>query len=1496
MSLTPNEKDLLAKKSDLEGILKPDANDILHLPDITISLAENQQGYTTSGLSKDGLVFAGGGTITGITSSSGNSTTLAASQSAVSAKQDQLTAGTNITIQNNVISATGGGSNVTVTPIQNEGKQVATISVDGTSSTLYSGKTVYTGTTVPSASLGANDDLYIKYEGQGTTSFEDLTLTANTANQVPITNFSNYLTISFHLTSTNWSGYADVEEDIVDIPNYPSTITVFEYNAFNNVALSKYDNGIYIHLNGGIPNTVTQFTGTYASYEPTNEYIKINNEWQEISIGGGGASALANLTDVNITTPTDGQGLVYNNTTQKWENGNVSSASSIDTLTDVDLTNLSNGQILKYNSTTQKWENANESGGGGGTSNFTETSLFTGGVSGTTTFTLSDNFNNYDYIAIYYSNSDSTTNYQDIKLYPSSLLNAHIGDSVNILGLANDAWYYYFTVTSTTQLTYAKSNAGWITDIIGLKYGSSGGGSTTTVSVIPKVLTGTNIADITVGNGNTTDIYDYAYFDGSGYYETPFKVDTDHEYEIIFEANYDATMAVIGTYAGANYFHLTIYNNYWYVGTNSGEVHPSTYTTGKHTFKTDSSHTYLDDTQFTSYIPAVVNNYITIGARENTYLYKGKFYEFKIKSISTGNVLYDLVPGMRGTTKGLYDLISDTFVECSFISNMGTKTGTSGGVTTQLYAPSIEANPSGTATDSLSSIEINGTIYNIEGGGSGGNPELEETALLTTPITAEGTYTLLDNIEDYDFVSFVSGVSNEADIRLLAVSDMLNMLDDNLVINCAGTNGRWFNVTALSGTSITITKAGQTIIHSIMGYKIKGGGGGGDASPNITLLNDGTITDGQYVLSEPISNFDEINFIIQYRNEYINSKNYYPKDLLRLSSSSTDPYGVTNFLIEDYGQRYLYCQYIDETHIKPLEIFSVLKGIYGIKYKGGGGSSAMKLTQAEYDALTQEEKENGTIYFINDPVPEVKDPVQLIERVFAADSHITSSSSYSNDYPAWAAFNGTNSGGKRNPTTNTVWIAATGDTTPWIQYHFDEPYYLSKLEIHIYSHYSSDGNGYQGNLYILGSNDGSTWTNISSTGEAVTMDTGPSATSDSGSGLATVVKLEYDLNNSQKYEYIRLQGDEAWNVYYGIACDFDNIYVYGGTELDSSKKIYYMDTCYLDTNPTPTSSHNYSTAEQKIGTWIDGSPLYQKTIFTSSMSANTSAVIDASLTTNNIDYFMGSELSYIVNNSYRGSGYQIETKLTDNGVILDNNNVPSTVTSLSEIYTTVRYTKQAPKNITLLHFDNDLTDSCGTIWNIRNTAPVISTDQAKFGTSSLKFGGDGYIYSDVMTKFKFGTSDFTIDAWIYPTSTARQAFFSMAPVNGGDYRIGVDMFLGSSANQWFSTTGSNWSPINSDGSTGRGSIALSTGVWQHIALVRSGTRLITFIDGQIAKENTISASASVYWGGADTLRLGSWGTGGQNGGYLYSGYMDEFRVANYAAWTAAFTPPTEPYS
>lgn len=45
--------------------------------------------------------------------------------------------------------------------------------------------------------------------------------------------------------------------------------------------------------------------------------------------GGGGSSTLSGLTDVDISNPTDGQTLVYNATSGKWENGAGGSSSGV---------------------------------------------------------------------------------------------------------------------------------------------------------------------------------------------------------------------------------------------------------------------------------------------------------------------------------------------------------------------------------------------------------------------------------------------------------------------------------------------------------------------------------------------------------------------------------------------------------------------------------------------------------------------------------------------------------------------------------------------------------------------------------------------------------------------------------------------------------------------------------------------------------------------------------------------------------------------------------------------------------------------------------------------------------------------------------------------------------------------------------------------------------------------------------------------------------------
>lgn len=59
-----------------------------------------------------------------------------------------------------------------------------------------------------------------------------------------------------------------------------------------------------------------------------------NKEWNSFSTGGGGSSmediSLANLVDISLTNPVDGQILIYNGETGKWENNNNSFNSNDD--------------------------------------------------------------------------------------------------------------------------------------------------------------------------------------------------------------------------------------------------------------------------------------------------------------------------------------------------------------------------------------------------------------------------------------------------------------------------------------------------------------------------------------------------------------------------------------------------------------------------------------------------------------------------------------------------------------------------------------------------------------------------------------------------------------------------------------------------------------------------------------------------------------------------------------------------------------------------------------------------------------------------------------------------------------------------------------------------------------------------------------------------------------------------------------------------------------
>jgi hypothetical protein len=193
-------------------------------------------------------------------------------------------------------------------------------------------------------------------------------------------------------------------------------------------------------------------------------------------------------------------------------------------------------------------------------------------------------------------------------------------------------------------------------------------------------------------------------------------------------------------------------------------------------------------------------------------------------------------------------------------------------------------------------------------------------------------------------------------------------------------------------------------------------------------------------------------------------------------------------------------------------------------------------------------------------------------------------------------------------------------------------------------------------------------------------------------------------------------------------------------------------------------------------------------------------------------------------------------------------------------------------------FDNGPNNFKLTLRNtpsIQAFSPFGSVGEATPLSYSNYFNGStDYLNVATSTQFGFGTGDFTVEFWAYPTVNARQDWID---ITNGTQRVLV--YYSGSAITFYSV------PPNSAAITGP---AMTLNTWQHIAVSKQSGSTKMFVNG--TQVGSTYASSQDY-GTTNAVTIGK-----DSAGSTYvTGYISNVRIVKGTAlYTTNFTPSTTP--
>ena len=159
---------------------------------------------------------------------------------------------------------------------------------------------------------------------------------------------------------------------------------------------------------------------------------------------------------------------------------------------------------------------------------------------------------------------------------------------------------------------------------------------------------------------------------------------------------------------------------------------------------------------------------------------------------------------------------------------------------------------------------------------------------------------------------------------------------------------------------------------------------------------------------------------------------------------------------------------------------------------------------------------------------------------------------------------------------------------------------------------------------------------------------------------------------------------------------------------------------------------------------------------------------------------------------------------------------------------------------------------------------------------SVYFDGTGDSLTVSGSGFNISTGDFTAECWFNITGPF---FYDVVFSSTAAYQTTNNLRLGTNVSE------NKLILANHLGIFLTASSTFVTGVWNHVAVVRSGSTVTMYQNGVSVGSTTYSTPVA-----SDTFYIGN--VTGDGNDYAAKGYISNFRLVKSAVYTANFTPPT----